>query len=36
MNDTNLFESNCVTLPNNIMGQADFILESKNECGEIK
>lgn len=36
MNDTNLFESNCVTLPNNIMGQPDFILESKKECREIK
>lgn len=36
MNDTNLFERNCVTLPNNIMGQADFILESNSECGEIK
>lgn len=36
MHDTNLFENNCVTLPNNIMGQPDFILESKKECGEIK
>lgn len=36
MNDTKLFENNCVTLPNNIIRQPDFILESKKECGEIK
>lgn len=36
MNDTNLFESNCVTLPNYVMGEPDFILESNSECGEIK
>ena len=36
MNNTNLFESTCVTLLNNLIGQPDFILESKKQCGEIK